>query len=179
MDAPRPSSHSPSVIWKPSRRVTRVTAVDWFLRNAFWVLGAAALLVGLLFYLHLTLRTIRLRASLFGLALLSASIILWPTRLWIAQHRPGTIADPTILITIALWLALAAIPLAIVGRPRLAPLIALASVVTVVVWFRTAVPPNTAFMTILHVSRPAPAQQNEPRGDGRPARPTERSEVRR
>jgi hypothetical protein len=152
-----------------------VTAVDWFLRNAFWVLGAAALLVGLLFYLHLTLRTIRLRATLLGLALLTASIILWPARLWIAQHRPTAITDPTILITIALWLALAAIPLAIIGRPRLAPLIVLASVMTLVFWFKTAVPPDTSFMTALHISRPTP----EPRGDGRLARPTERSEVRR
>jgi hypothetical protein len=139
--------------------------------HAFWILGAAALLAGCLFCLQDALQAIRFRASLLGFALITASIILWPARVWIAQHRTMGTADPTLysIITVALWLALAAIPLAIIGRPRLAPLIVLASVITFVFWFRTAVPPQTSLWTVLHISNPTAT--NVERASS-PAKPT-------
>ena len=144
--------------------------MDWIINHAFWILGAAALLLGVLFCLQDALQAIRFRASLLGFALVAVSILLWPGRLWIAQHRALGTGDPSLyyIITLALWLALAAIPLAVIGRPRLAPLIVLASVITFVFWYRTAVPPESSLWTMLHISNPATTLQRSPS----PAKPT-------
>lgn len=130
--------------------------MDWLIAHAFWVLGAAALLIGVLFSLHSALHAIRLRASLLACALVTASAVLWPARLWMVQHRPMGSADPAIqwIVTIALWLAIASAPLAVIGRPRLAALIVVFAAITFVLWYRTAVPRETSVWTMLHISNP-------------------------
>lgn len=130
--------------------------VDWLIAHAFWILGAAALLIGVLLSLHSALHAIRLRSSVLACALVAVSAVLWPIRLWMVQHRPMGIADPAIhwIVTTALWLAIAAVPLAVIGRPRFAPFILIASAITFVFWYRTAVPRETSVWTMLHISNP-------------------------
>jgi hypothetical protein len=136
--------------------------MDWLIAHAFWVLGAAAVFVGFLFSVHAMLQSIRRHASLLALALLTASIILWPARVWVTHHPQLATPQTTIeaIITVALWLSIAAVPLAIIGRPRLAPLVVIAAVITFVFWARTT--PQTSVWTILRVRNPiaSPAQQS-------------------
>jgi hypothetical protein len=128
--------------------------VEWLIINGLWIAGAVALAAGLLLFLRDTFQAIRLRASVVGLLLVAASLILWPARNWIAHHRPA--ADPLIdsIITIALWSAIIAIPVALVGRPRLIPVILLASLGSLVFWFTTSLPHDTSALSALRLSRP-------------------------
>jgi hypothetical protein len=128
--------------------------VEWLIINGLWIAGAVALAAGLLLFLRDTFQAIRLRASVVGLLLVAASLILWPARNWIAHHRPP--ADPLIdsIITIALWSAIIAIPVALVGRPRLIPVILLASLGSLVFWFTTSLPHDTSALSALRLSRP-------------------------
>ena len=149
--------------------------MDWLIAHAFWVLGAAAIFVGLLFSLHKTLQALRLRASLLALALLTASLIFWPARLWVSHHPQLGTPEPTLaaIVTVALWLAIAAVPCAILGRPRLAPLIVIASVITFVFWTRTAVPQQASLWTVLHITRVERALvERAPSPANSPAKPT-------
>ena len=128
--------------------------MDWLISNGLWIAGAVALAAGLLLFLRDTFRAIRLRASVVGLLLVAASLVLWPARHWIAQYRTPT--DPLIhsLITLALWSAIVAIPIALVGRPRLIPLIVLASLGSIVFWFTTALPHDSSALSALRFSKP-------------------------
>jgi drug/metabolite transporter (DMT)-like permease len=128
--------------------------VEWLIINGLWIAGAVALVAGLLLFLRDTFQAIRLRASVLGLLLVAASLILWPARNWIAHHRPP--ADPLInsIITVALWSAIIAIPVALVGRPRLIPVILLASLGSLVFWFTTSLPHDTSALSALRLSRP-------------------------
>jgi hypothetical protein len=129
--------------------------VEWLIINGLWIAGAVALAAGLLLFLRDTFQAIRLRASVVGLLLVAASLILWPVRNWIAHHRPP--ADPLIdsIITVALWSAILAIPVALVGRPRLIPVILLASLGSLVFWFTTSLPHGTSALSALRLSRPS------------------------
>jgi hypothetical protein len=129
--------------------------VEWLIINGLWIAGAVALAAGLLLFLRDTFQAIRLRASVVGLLLVAASLILWPVRNWIAHHRPP--ADPLIdsIITVALWSAILAIPVALVGRPRLIPVILLASLGSLVFWFTTSLPHDTSALSALRLSRPS------------------------
>ena len=147
---------SPSVISTRPPTRSKIALMDWLIAHAFWVLGGAALLIGVLFSLHSALHSIRLRASVLACALVTASAVLWPARLWMVQHRPMGSADPAIqwIVTIALWLAIASVPLAILGRPRLAGPIVIVSIITFVFWYRTAVPREISLCSMLHISNP-------------------------
>ena len=128
--------------------------MDWLIAHAVWVLGAAAVLVGFLFSVQAMLQSVRRHATLLALALLSTSIILWPARLWATHHPQLTTSEATIaaIISVALWLAIAAVPPAIIGRPRLAPLIVIAAVVTFAFWVKSV--PQTSVWTMLHIANP-------------------------
>lgn len=130
--------------------------MDWLIAHPFWVLGGVALVIGVLFSLHSALHAVRLRASILACALVATSAVLWPARLWMVQHRPMGTADPAIqwIVTVALWFAIVAVPLAIFGRPRLAPLIVVVVAITFVLWYRTAVPREASVWTMLHISNP-------------------------
>jgi hypothetical protein len=134
--------------------------MEWLVRNGLWIAGAVALTAGLLLFLRDTFRAIRLRASVVGLLLVAVSFILWPARHWIAQYRSPV--DPLIhsIITVALWLAVIAIPIALIGRPRLIPLILLASLGSIAFWFMTALPHDTSALGALRISR-APASESQ------------------
>jgi hypothetical protein len=129
--------------------------VEWLIINGLWIAGAVALAAGLLLFLRDTFQAIRLRASVVGLLLVAASLILWPVRNWIAHHQAP--ADPLIdsIITVALWSAILAIPVALVGRPRLIPVILLASLGSLVFWFTTSLPHDTSALSALRLSRPS------------------------
>jgi hypothetical protein len=142
--------------------------VEWLIINGLWIAGAVALAAGLLLFLRDTFQAIRLRASVVGLLLVAASLILWPAKNWIAHHRPPT--DPLIdsIIAVALWSAIIAIPIALVGRPRLIPVILLGSLGSLVFWFMTSLPHDSSALSVLRFSRPSltgaqPATSARPR----------------
>lgn len=146
--------------------------MDWLISNGLWIAGAVALAAGLLLFLRDTFRAIRLRASVVGLLLVAASFILWPARHWIAQYR--TPADPLIhsIITLALWSAIIAIPIALVGRPRLIPVIVLAALGSIVFWFTTTLPHDTSALSALRLSKPTLTGAQPPASPGpRPGSP--------
>ena len=148
--------------------------MEWLISNGLWIAGAVALAAGLLLFLRDAFRAIRLRASMVALFLVAASLFLWPARHWITQHRPA--ADPLIhaMITVALWSAITAIPIALVGRPRLIPVVVIASLGSLAFWFTTTLPHDTTALSALRLSRPTltgaqPPASPRPR-PGTPAR---------
>ena len=130
--------------------------MDWIINHAYWIAGAAVLFALLTLFLHQTLRAIRLRASVLGLLLIAASVILWPARHWVAQYRgglgPGDPLSPS-FVTVALWLAIVAIPIALVGRPRLIPVIVLGSLGSIVFWFTTTLPHDSSALSALRIPK--------------------------
>lgn len=147
------SLERPSVISTGRWFRPKIVPVNWLIAHAFWMVGAAALLMGVLFSLHSALHAIRLRCSMLAGALVVASAVLWPARMWMIQQRPLGIADPAMrwIVTIALWLAIVAVPLAVIGRPRWAALTVIASAVTFVLWYRTAAPPEASVWSMLRL----------------------------
>jgi hypothetical protein len=118
--------------------------MDWLIINLFGlVVAPAAFIWGWVTYAKTPNRkTWRMRASLLGLIAPILSTVVWGVDVVVANvhgHRTSDQTLPT-LVSVGTWIAIAGALIGLMGRPKIAIAIFIASIGTLLFWFAITLP---------------------------------------